>query len=159
MTNPRNCGELDTDRVLVGHRHHPAGQQGQRQSADGIEIMGRIRYNPTGQQLRGQITGRPDDSPERGDPGIVAADGQAEVGEHHLQRSGPGSPEQQVAGLDVAVDELGIVQRAERGEDLAQDRDGGRFVQWPVVADQGLQRSAVNESLAISTMSSSAVQL
>jgi hypothetical protein len=140
---------LPQDRILdrLDHPARRAGafvaaEQGDREPAGRVQVVPRIRRHPAEQDLRRQVAGSADDRADLGEPGVRAADGQAEVGEHHVDRSGPGGPHQHVGRLDVAVDQFRVVHRRQRGEHLTQHGDHGALGERAVVAQQGVQRAA-----------------
>ena len=98
---------------------HGAGQHLEEQDAERVEI-GRRRRGLTPGLLGRDVGGRPHHGPGVGERRLPAGPGDAEVG--HLHRAV--GTDDDVAGLDVPVDDTGAVGGAERCAHLLGDADG-----------------------------------
>ncbi len=98
-----------------------AGEHLEEDDAGGVEV-GALVDRLAERLLGGEVLERADGGLGGGDPGVVAleVEGEAEVGE----LDGAVVGEQDVAGLDVAVDDADAVQRGEAAEDLGGKRHG-----------------------------------
>jgi hypothetical protein len=136
-------GEVGVEVARVGrriahvhphHRERLAGLEGEAPGEDVVEHHRRrvevaARVGPEAASLlRGHEVGGAADVAVEGDPGGGVAADLREPEVHHLHEVVAGAErlDQDVLGLDVAVDDLRRVRLGERGEHLADDLDGAR---------------------------------
>ena len=126
-------------RTPVAHRRRRAWQAGEQRRGRAVaherEVAGEhlVEHEPDGKEIGAfvglvaerlfgrEVVDRPEQRAHRGGPGLVGSERQRhpQVAELRL----PGRREEDVAGLDVAMDDPGGVERRQAGEQLPADLD------------------------------------
>ena len=122
----------------------PASQCAVCQHPQGVYVGAGV-HRATGDLLGGHVVGRADQGTGGGEAGRVESLGDAEVGQYHLWLAGGRLAEEDVAGLNVAMDHpvaVGVVEGVgHRPEDLAE-RVGG---EGAVAQDPLIERLAIEQ--------------
>ncbi|MCF0090954.1 hypothetical protein B0E37_06072 [Streptomyces sp. MH192] len=116
----------------------------QRDQADGEQVGGEVGF--AAQDLLGREVARSaDDVVRLRQPGLAEPHRDAEVGQPQPGAAGAGRLQQDVGGLDVAVDDVLGVHRRQPGQELVQQGADERGRQWAVVAHEVDEGAAGDE--------------
>ena len=120
--------EIDEQREWrVGAERRSPGERFEEHDADGVQVAGWAR-GLAGESFGCEVRGSPEHQPGRGLIRIFREFGDAEVGDLRL----PVGSEQNVARLDVSMNDTELVGSGERGENLDHERACSRRVERPL---------------------------
>ena len=140
LRNLRQVLHRDLERGVARERQ-PSGEQLVEDDPDRVDVRALVDGGAAG-LLRREVLSRPDDR-----PGLChlarRRPGDTEVGDLEARLAVAVLREDDVVGLDVAVDDPAAVREAQRAQDLAGDLDRGRDRQRPFADDPVLEAPAL----------------